>query len=115
MKARQPINYLRSYRLRWGLSQGELALLLGWDRAEIISRVQKKKRASSLRLVIACFVLFGAAAAELFPDLASGIEADVMARVWDMYERIQGNPSPKTKTQIALLEETIARAEKRKL
>jgi transcriptional regulator with XRE-family HTH domain len=114
MKTKKPKNYLRSYRLRWGLSQGELATLLGWKRAEVISRIEKKIRPPTLRLVIACFILFGTPAAELFPDISSSIEFDVMARVWDMYERIQGDPSRKTKKKIELLEGAIEQAELRK-
>src|ERR1700674_3816351 len=93
MKTRKPVNYLRSYRLRWGLSQGELANLLGWRGAEVVSRIEKKQRPPTLKLVIACFILFGTSAAELFPDISSNIESDVMARVQEMYETIQGNPS----------------------
>lgn len=114
MKTRKPLNYLRSYRLRWGLSQGELAHLLGWKGAEVISRIEKKQRPPTLQFVMACFILFGTSAAELFPDVAAGIEAGVMARVWEMYERIQGEPSKKTKTKIELFESAIDRAEQRK-
>jgi transcriptional regulator with XRE-family HTH domain len=114
MKTRKPVNYLRSYRLRWGLSQGELAHLLGWKRPEVVSRIEKKQRPPTLKLVIACFILFGAAAAELFPDISASIETDVMARVWELYEEIQGDPSRKTKIKIELLEGAIKRAEQRK-
>jgi transcriptional regulator with XRE-family HTH domain len=114
MKTRKPVNYLRSYRLRWGLSQGELANLLGWTGAEVVSRIEKKQRPPTLKLVIACFILFGAPAAELFPDISASIDTDVMARVWEMYEKIQGNPSRKTKVKIELLEGAIRRAEQRK-
>jgi hypothetical protein len=65
-------------------------------------------------LVIACFILFGTPAAELFPDISASIETDVMARVWEMYEKIQGDPSKKTKTKIELFEGAIKRAEQRK-
>ncbi len=114
MKTKKPKNYLRSYRLRWGLSQGELAKLLGWKRAEVISRIEKKIRPPTLKLVIACFILFGTPAAELFPDISASIEIDVMARVWEMYESIQGDPSRKTKKKIELFEAAIERAERRK-
>ena len=114
MKTRKPVNYLRSYRLRWGLSQGELANLLGWKRAEVVSRIEKKQRPPSLKLVIACFILFGTPAAELFPDISASIETDVMARVWELYEKVQGDPSRKTKTKIELFEGAIKRAEQRK-
>jgi DNA-binding XRE family transcriptional regulator len=110
MKQRKPVNYLRSYRLRWGLSQGELAHLLGWSRPDVISRIEKKQRQPTLRLVIACLVLFGGSASELFPDIVTRIETDVMGRVWEFYERIQGNHSRKTRSQIELLESAIDRA-----
>jgi transcriptional regulator with XRE-family HTH domain len=114
VKTRKPVNYLRSHRLRWGLSQGELAHLLGWKRAEVVSRIEKKQRPPTLKLVIAFFILFGTPAAELFPDISASIDVDVMARVWEMYEEIQGDPSKKTKIKIELLEGAIARAEHRK-
>ena len=109
------LNYLRSYRLRWGLSQGELAYLLGWSRSEVISRVEMKQRDPTLKLVIACFILFGVPAAELFPDLSRDIEASVITRVWEFYEKIQGDPSKRTKKQIELLEDAIERADRRKM
>ena len=114
MNARRPIHYLRSHRLRWGLSQEELAYLLGWDRPDVISRIEKKKRHPTLPLAMACFILFGTPAPLLFPDMAASIEALVMARVWEMYEAIQGDPSRRTKKKIELLEDAIARADQRK-
>jgi hypothetical protein len=64
--------------------------------------------------VIACFILFGTPAAELFPDISVGIETDVMARVWEMYDQIQGHPTRKNKIKIELFEDAIKRAEQRK-
>ena len=113
-KTRKPVNYLRSFRLRWGFSQGELAHLLGWNRSEVVSRIEKKQRPPNLKLVIACFILFGTAAAELFPDISAGIETDVMARVWEKYDQIQGHPTRKNKIKIELFEDAIKRAEQRK-
>ena len=46
-------------------------------------------------MVIACFILFGTQADELFPDIFNSIDALVMARVQEMYETVQGNPSRK--------------------
>ena len=63
---------------------------------------------------MACFILFDTSARELFPDMLTSIEALVMARVWEMYERVQGNPSRRTKKKIELLEDAIARADQRK-
>jgi len=105
MNQRRLLNYLRSHRLRWGLSQKELAYLLGWDRPDVISRIEKKHRPPTLPLAMACFILFGTPAPLLFPDMSANIEAFVMARVWEMYEKIQGDPSRRTKKKLDLLEE----------
>ena len=114
MNTRRPIHYLRSYRLRWGLSQKELAYLLGWDRPDVISRFEKKQRPPTLALAMACFILFDVQAAEFFPDLSAGIEHLMMARVQELYETIQGDPSRRTKKKIELLEAAIERADRRK-
>ena len=87
---------------------------MGWKSPEVISRIEKKQRPPTLKLVIACFILFGTPAAELFPDISASIEADVIARVWEMYEKVQGDPSKKTKMKIDLLEGAIERAKQRK-
>jgi transcriptional regulator with XRE-family HTH domain len=113
MKTRRPLNYLRSYRLRWGLSQGELANLLGCKTAGVISRIEKKLRSPTLKIVIGCLVLFGTPAAEVFPDISGTVEADVMEKVWELYEKMQGDPSRKTKKKIELLESVIERVERR--
>jgi len=114
MKTRRPLNYLRSHRLRWGLTQGELANLLGCKTPGVISRIEKKLRAPTLNIVIGCFVIFGTPAAEVFPDISGSVETDVMKRVQDLYEEIQGDPSRKTKMKIQLLESAIERADRRK-
>jgi transcriptional regulator with XRE-family HTH domain len=114
MKTRKPLNYLRSYRLRWGLSQTELAHLLGSKSVGVITRIEKKLRAPTLKVMIGCFIIFGTSAAELFPDISVGVEGDVMERVWELYEKVQGDPSRKTKMKIELLESAIERANKRK-
>ena len=113
MNTRRPLNYLRSYRLRWGLSQGELAILLGCKTAGVISRIEKKLRPPTLKVMIGCFVLFGTPVAEIFPDISGSVEANVMERVWELYEKIQGDPSKKTKAKIEFLEKSIERANQR--
>jgi transcriptional regulator with XRE-family HTH domain len=114
MKTRKPSNYLVSYRLRWGLSQTELAHLLGSKSAGVITRIEKKLRAPTLKVMIGCFIIFGTSAAELFPDISASVEADVMDRVWELYEKVQGDPSRRTKMKIELLEGAIDRANERK-
>ena len=96
-------SHKRSSRIFWG-----------WDRPDVISRIERKQRHPTLPLAMACFILLGTPAPQLFPDMSASIEALIMARVWEMYERIQGNPSRRTKKKIELLEDAIARANQRK-
>jgi transcriptional regulator with XRE-family HTH domain len=114
MKKKRPISYLRAYRLRWGLSQKELAYLLGWKTKGFLSRLEKKHASPTAKVVIACYLIFGTRAADLFPGMFEQVEAEVMARVWDLYESIQGDPSREAKAKIELLEDAIERAELRK-
>jgi transcriptional regulator with XRE-family HTH domain len=106
-------NYLRPYRRRWGLTQHELAYLLGCKSGAVVSRLEGRKREPSLRIAVACFIVFGSPAAELFPHIATEVDEAVMARVWDLYDRLQGDPSRTTRTKLDILEDAIARAKDR--
>lgn len=77
------------------------------------SRIEKKQRPPTLRLVTALSFLVHQPR-RYFPTFPANIEMDVMARVQEMYETIQGNPSRKIKRQIELLESAIGRADERK-
>ena len=54
---------------------------MGWDRPDVISRIEKKQRSPTLPLAMTCFILFGTPAHELFPDLSTSIETLVMGRI----------------------------------
>jgi hypothetical protein len=86
---------------------------LGCKTAGVISRIEKKLRPPTLKIVIGCFVIFGTPAAEVFPDISRTVEADVMERVWELYEKVQGDSSRKTRTKIELLESVIERTERK--
>jgi hypothetical protein len=50
-------------------------------------------------------------ALELFPDLHSQIHDDVLRRVNELYEQLQGNPSKETHVKLDFLETALARLE----
>lgn len=106
-------SYLRSYRRRWGLTQQDLAFLLGCKSSAVISRLEGRKREPSLKIAVACFIIFGIPAAELFPGIATEVDEAVMVRVWDLYDRLQGDPSRATRAKLDLLEDAIERAKGR--
>jgi len=62
-------NYLKTYRRRAGLSQDELAYLLGCADGAKVSRYERRERQPSLETLLAYQVLLGPDASELFAGL----------------------------------------------
>ncbi|MEO7851494.1 MAG: helix-turn-helix transcriptional regulator [Rubrivivax sp.] len=61
---------LRTHRRTWGISQRELADLLGMESRAHVSRIERGKRSPTLETALACSTLFGVPLGELFPQLA---------------------------------------------
>src|SRR2546429_9576493 len=59
-------NYLRTYRKRSGLTQREVAFLVGCRNGAQVSRYEKRRRLPPLRTALACEAAFGVPVAELF-------------------------------------------------
>ena len=75
MASRKLLNYLRTYRKRAGLSQQEVAFLLGCQDGHKTSRYELRKRKPNLETILAYELIFGAPARELF----AGVFEDVAA------------------------------------
>jgi transcriptional regulator with XRE-family HTH domain len=79
-------NYLRTYRKRAGLSQDELAFLLGCQYGTKVSRYERNSRQPSLETALAYEVVLGAPVRELFAGIIEKVEvitrrrAQVLAR-----------------------------------
>ena len=102
--------YLRTQRLRWGLTQSELARLLGMKSATHVSRLERGKRKPMAATILASAFIFGSKASEIFPRLVGAIEDDVGQRAYELYQELQGNPSKATKLKLDLLEGISKRA-----
>jgi DNA-binding XRE family transcriptional regulator len=103
-------NYLRAQRRRWGLTQGELAYLLGYRYPSAIWRIERDGREPTLSIAFACHILFDTPVAQLFPGLVTDIEGAILRRAYKLYDRLQGNPSRTTKAKLDLLEQVLKRA-----
>jgi transcriptional regulator with XRE-family HTH domain len=77
MSPRVP-SYLRRARRAWGLTQRQLALLLGIASRAHISRLESQQRNPSVELLLAFEVLFGDSPKELFPTKYAHIEEEVL-------------------------------------
>src|SRR6266700_1819325 len=102
--------YLRPLRRRWGLTQRELAFLIGVKTHSAISQIEALKGYPSLAGAIACSIIFDTPSLELFPELYAKVYAAVLDRSDELYQDLQGNASRVTRAKLDFLEEVLARA-----
>jgi transcriptional regulator with XRE-family HTH domain len=105
--------YLKSYRRRWGLTQKELAVLLGLQTGAAVSRLERALRHPSLETAYAFEIILGTPPAELFPALHVRVKREVIARTRTLYDELQGDPSSATQLKLDFFEEIFARWEER--
>ena len=104
--------YLRPLRRRFGLTQRELAFLIGAKSAAVISRIERLKRVPSLAWTRAFVLIFDTRALEIFPELFSDVRDCVRRRARELYDELQGDPSKTTQAKLDFLEEVLARLER---
>lgn len=95
--------YLHTLRKQWGLSQPELAELLGIG-ASALSRYERQSRKPTAELIVAAEVVFGLCAKDIFPRFYHTIEQAVMRRARAMYARLEANTDPAVYEKLRLLD-----------
>jgi DNA-binding XRE family transcriptional regulator len=103
---------LRTFRRRWGLTQTELAFLIGIKSGTLVSRFEELKRTPNLSAAFACKIIFDATLAELFPGLFDDVQEAVHLRANELYEELQGSSSKATRTKLDFLEGVLSRSER---
>lgn len=81
MQAKKLQNYLRTYRKKSGLSQKDLALLVGRESASVVSRYEAGSRTISLETAVAFSVVYGVPLGDLFAGMVSKVEEETIARL----------------------------------
>lgn len=71
-------SYLKAYRQRSGLSQAEVARLLGFGAPVSISRYENFQRVPHLEAALALELLFDASVGDLFPLVTEKVLADLL-------------------------------------
>jgi transcriptional regulator with XRE-family HTH domain len=74
-------NYLRAHRKRAGLTQREVAFLLGLKARGPVSELEKRRRVPLLRTAMTLEAIFGIPVSELFPGMRQAMNADVEKRI----------------------------------
>jgi transcriptional regulator with XRE-family HTH domain len=81
-------NYLRAYRKRAGLTQGEIAYLLGCRSGAKVSRYERFTRQPTLATVFGYEVIFRASARELFGGVAQATGRTTSRRIKLLIRRL---------------------------
>src|SRR5712691_6823475 len=98
-------NYLRAYRKRSGLTQREVAFLLGCENGAQVSRYEKRRRVPPLRTALACEAVFGVPVAELFGGMSDNVSKAIAKRIMGLRSRLQAKSGVSNKKSEARLTE----------
>src|SRR5437867_1728357 len=94
MAARKLDNYLRSYRKASGLSQGEVAFLLGCQDGTKVSRYESRRRRPNLESAWGYEIIFGARPEELFAGAVQKVEERIVKRARLLTQELEGIGAP---------------------
>jgi transcriptional regulator with XRE-family HTH domain len=104
-----PNNLLRILRRRIGLSQRELAFLLGYKSDSQVSRLENGGRMPHFVQVLAIELVFGVDSSEFFDDVRQSTRQAVCGRVRQLHATLQQSrsKSPRVSFKLARLQELV--------
>ena len=107
-------SYLHTLRKQWGLSQPDLASLLGVT-GSALCRFENLSRRPTAKLIVAAEVIFGHGPRDVFPAFYRDIERTIVDRARTQLGRLETEADPATHRKLRLLTEVIERASQTKL
>lgn len=110
---RKSYAFVRSHRRKWGLTQVELARLIGLSSRSAVSRIERAERVPTTATIVACGIIFGLAPSDLFPSLHEEIEEIVQAAVAALQEELADQPDKVSVRKRALLTQVLERISNR--
>jgi transcriptional regulator with XRE-family HTH domain len=113
MAPKRLVHHLRSYRKSIGLSQHELASLLGCRSGAKVSRYEHFKRVPSIQAGIAYEVIFHERLRSLFPGMYAKVEGNVARHAKKLLERQRAQPKKSEEAKVALLRSLAGTSEER--
>ena len=96
--------------MRWGLTQRELATLLGISESAL-SLCETQARPPTVNLILGAEVIFGKSARDAFPALYAQTERNIMRRASAFSMRLEEKPDDASDQKLRLLAEMIERSE----
>ncbi len=97
-------NYLRMYRRKSGLTQREVAFLLGFENGTQVLRYEKRHRVPPLRTALACELVLRAPLSELFAGMNEAVKKEVGKRLLGLRAKLEtkaGANAKKSETRLA--------------
>jgi transcriptional regulator with XRE-family HTH domain len=95
---------LRTHRRRFGLSQAEVAMLLGAVSGTKVSRYENFTRMPSALTIFASEIVFNQPASELFAGIYDEIRLAVQKRARQMVKQLNARPDKQAKKTLRKLE-----------
>jgi len=103
-------SYLRTFRRRSGLTQAEVAFLLGVHSGAKVSRYERLSRRPSFQTALGLQAVFGIPAETLLPAMSAQVERKIVARAYLLSRRLERHSdSARTKRKIRFLTSVAAR------
>jgi transcriptional regulator with XRE-family HTH domain len=97
------VNYVRVRRKRAGLSQRELALILGYGDEGVISRHELFRTVPPLLIALGYEVTFQTSVSELFPGLRETIENAIEANLAEFESALRKQTAIATASHLAVI------------
>jgi transcriptional regulator with XRE-family HTH domain len=115
MATRPLKNYLRTYRRKAGLSQEEMAFLLGRKHKAQFSRYEKYRCVPPLQMALACEALFRVPASKLFAGISDATTREIDGRIDALKARLEGRKAegkykPLIQRKLAWIQERAGRS-----
>ena len=111
MSSRTLTNYIRASRKKFGFSQKELAILLGCENGEAVSRYERFVRIPTLRTALALEIVLKTAVNDLFRGEFRKVERLIQRRAKQLSARLEHNSRKRaTSNKMARLKEIISSA-----
>ena len=104
------VTYLRRERRKWGLTQRELARLVGIKSRAQISMLEHGHATPTAEQLLAFQALFGMTTAQLFPQLAEDAHEIVLRHSQAMIEAAGTDATLRAQRKNTLLRQTLSRA-----
>ena len=111
MAKKRLLSYLRTERKRSGLTQSELALLVGVKSGAQLSRFERLKRLPPTEALIALMIIFKKSPKELIPGVYDRLLKLIHLRADVLHEELQGNKRQITKQKLDTLEAVLTEEE----